>query len=83
VNLEWTPSARRDLARLDRPVQARIVAAVIRFGETNQGDIVKLSGKNPPEYRLRVGGWRVRFAWNQSSGSVVVLHIFRRGQGYE
>jgi mRNA-degrading endonuclease RelE of RelBE toxin-antitoxin system len=83
LRLEWTPRAHRDLGRLDRPTRARIVAAVLKLAETHQGDVIKLSGKNPPEYRLRVGGWRIRFAWDQASDSLTILHVFKRGQGYE
>jgi mRNA interferase RelE/StbE len=83
LRIDWTPRAQRDLARLDRPTRERIVAAVLRLAETSQGDVIKLAGKQPPEYRLRVGGWRVRFAWDQSSGVLVLLHVFNRGQGYE
>jgi mRNA-degrading endonuclease RelE of RelBE toxin-antitoxin system len=54
-----------------------------RFDETGQGDVIKLTDKNPPEYRLRVGGWRVRFAWEQASDVRIVLYVFKRGQGYE
>ena len=80
---DWTARARRDLARLDRPTRERIVSAVLRLAETSQGDVVKLAGKQPPEYRLRVGGWRIRFAWDQASGVLIILHVFKRGQGYE
>ena len=83
LRLDWTPRAQRDLARLDRATRERIVAAVLRLAETSQGDVVKLAGKQPPEYRLRVGGWRVRFAWDQGSGVLILLHIFKRGKGYE
>ena len=81
--VDWTPHAQRDLARLDRPTRTRIVAAVLKLAETGQGDVVKLAGKQPPEYRLRVGGWRVRFGWDQAVGVLVILHVFKRGQGYE
>lgn len=83
LRVEWSSRAQRDLTRLDRPTRERVVNAVLRFAETNQGDVVKLTGKQPAEYRLRVGGWRVRFAWDQGSGVLVVLHVFGRGQGYE
>lgn len=83
LSVDWTPRAQRDLTRLDRPVRERIVAAVLRLAETSQGDVIKLTGKQPPEYRLRVGGWRVRFAWDQGSGVLVILHVFNRNQGYE
>jgi mRNA interferase RelE/StbE len=83
LRIDWTPRAQRDLARLDRPTRERIVAAMLRLAETSRGDVIKLGGKQPPEYRLRVGGWRVRFAWDQGSGVLVMLHVFNRGQGYD
>lgn len=83
LKLDWKPAARRDLSRLDPQVRARIVTAVTALAETHRGDVVKLTDKHPPEYRLRVGGWRVRLAWDQAAGLLVVLHVFRRGQGYE
>jgi mRNA-degrading endonuclease RelE of RelBE toxin-antitoxin system len=81
--IDWSARARRDLTRLDGPTRERIVAAVLRLAETSQGDVVKLAGKQPPEYRMRVGGWRIRFAWDQASGVLIILHVFKRGQGYE
>lgn len=58
LRADWKPTAKRDLRRLDRPVQERIVAAVERYVATGQGDVLRLQGVNPPEYRLRVGDWR-------------------------
>ena len=83
LRLDWTPKALRDLSRFDPPIRARIVTAMSALAESQQGDVIKLSGKNPPEYRLRVGGWRVRFAWDQPAGVLIVLHVFKRGQGYD
>jgi mRNA-degrading endonuclease RelE of RelBE toxin-antitoxin system len=83
LRIDWTPGAQRDLGRLDRPTRARIVAAVLKLAESSQGDVVKLAGKQPPEYRLRIGGWRVRFAWDQAAGVLIILRVFKRGQGYE
>jgi mRNA-degrading endonuclease RelE of RelBE toxin-antitoxin system len=83
LRLDWKPGALRDLERLDPSTRERIVAAVTKLAETRQGDVRKLQGKNPPEYRLRVGALRVRFAWHQAGGSLIVLSVFKRGQGYE
>jgi mRNA interferase RelE/StbE len=57
-----TPSARRDLRRLDPPVRRRIVEALDRFvADPFAADIRKLSAL---EWRLRVGDWRVRFSFD-------------------
>jgi putative component of toxin-antitoxin plasmid stabilization module len=42
------------LARLDRVVQARIDAALVRFAATGHGDVKSLKDR-PGELRLRVG----------------------------
>lgn len=81
--VQWQPAASRDLTRLDRQIQERILAAVERLARTGLGDVKLLRGKSPKEYRLRVGGWRVRFTRDDSACCLVVLHVFRRGQGYE
>jgi putative component of toxin-antitoxin plasmid stabilization module len=54
----------RDLARLDRVVQARIDAALVRFAATGHGD-VKSPKDRPGELRLRVGKWWVFFSSNR------------------
>jgi hypothetical protein len=36
--------------------------AIQRLIIPNSGDIKKLRGIDPPEYRLRAGDWRVRFS---------------------
>jgi hypothetical protein len=59
------------------------VAALERYADTRYGDVVKLAGTYPAEYRLRVGPWRVRFAWDQAAANLTVLLVFGRGQGYE
>jgi hypothetical protein len=35
--------------------------SVRELAESDLGDVVRLTGLNPPEWRLRVGAWRVRF----------------------
>ncbi len=39
----------------------KILTAIHRFAETGAGDVKKLQGNYPPEFRLRVGDYRVRF----------------------
>ena len=74
--------ARRELRRLDPPVQRRIVEALDRLtGEPAQGDVVKLAGSDD-EWRLRVGDWRVRFT-RSPDGQIQVLRILPRGRAYD
>ena len=75
------PSARRDLKRLDRPVQRRILDALDRFVVSpRSGDIRKLDSV---QWRLRVGDWRIRFSFDEENQVIVVLRILPRGRAYE
>ena len=81
--VEFTPSARKDLRRLDRPVQQRIVHALDRLaaGERLSGDIRRLAGST--EYRLRVGDWRVRFELDGDRLLITVVRVLPRGRAYD
>lgn len=61
--LVLTDQARSDLNGLDRLTCLRIAAALQRLVSTNAGNIKRLQGIEPPEYRLRVGDFRVRFSY--------------------
>jgi mRNA interferase RelE/StbE len=65
---------------LDRGTARRVKAAVERFAETGVGNVKKLQGIDPPEYRLRVGDWRVRF--ELESETVRVLRVRDRKDAY-
>jgi hypothetical protein len=52
--VELTSAAHRDLRRLPPDVALRLAAALERFGETGQGDLIKLQGQ-AEEWRLRAG----------------------------
>ena len=84
--MSWTvdlsPSARRDLTRLDRPVARRILDALTRFADTGQGDVQRVQG-TAGEWRLRVGDWpRVRFRYEATTRSLDVLRVLPRGEAY-
>ena len=61
-NLVLTARAKGDLDRLERTISMPIIAGIRRLVLTDVGDIKKLQGVDPPEYRLRIGDWRVRFS---------------------
>jgi len=78
----FAPRARRDLRRLDPPVQRRIVDALDRLtADPAVGDVVRLAGVED-EWRLRVGDCRVRFTRDQGSGVIQVLRVLPRGRAY-
>lgn len=82
LRLVWRTRALRDLRRLGPPDQRRVVAAVERYAATGLGDIVRLTGVEPPQYRLRVGEWRVRFTVDREAEVLNVLHVLPRGKAY-
>lgn len=80
--LLFARSATRDLERLDPPIARRVRDALELFAATGQGDVVRLRGIEPPEYRLRVGEWRVRFARDAPTRTITVLRVLPRGRAY-
>ncbi len=79
-DLEWSESSLEDMATLDTGIARRIQRAVERFAATEIGNIKRLQGIDPPEYRLRIGDWRVRFVLN--AGTVLVLRVLNRKDAY-
>jgi mRNA interferase RelE/StbE len=79
-SVAWTEQAQEDLGSLDKPIAKRVVKAVVRFAETNAGDVKKLQGSE--DYRLRVGDWRVRFRFDHSAQTIRVLTILHRSEAY-
>jgi mRNA interferase RelE/StbE len=77
-----TPSAQRDLRRLDPPIAKRVLAALARFADTGQGDLRRISGSYFQEWRLRVGDWRVRFRRDDVQHLLIILQIRHRGEAY-
>jgi mRNA interferase RelE/StbE len=78
--IAFRPRAVRDLENLDRIVQARIDAALVRYAATGHGDVKALKDR-PGEFRLRVGKWRIFFSL-EAPDLVRVLSIDNRGEAY-
>jgi mRNA interferase RelE/StbE len=74
--VEWTETALKGLASIDETNARRIKQAVDRFAQTTAGDVKKLQGIEPPEYRLRVGDYRVRF--EQDEETIRILRVRNR-----
>lgn len=68
------------MAALDKALARRVKNSVERFAETGGGNVKKLQGIDPPEYRLRVGDWRVRF--EQYKETMRVLRVRHRREAY-
>ena len=79
--LVFTNQAKIDLERLDRATRLRIAAAIQRLVLTEAGTIKKLQGIDPPEYRLRIGDWRVRFSLPDGN-TVRINRVQNRKEAY-
>lgn len=78
--VEWTEPALADMSVLDKGVARRIKQAVERLADTGSGNVKRLQGIDPPEYRLRVGDYRVRFHLNDEV--VRILRVRNRREAY-
>jgi mRNA-degrading endonuclease RelE of RelBE toxin-antitoxin system len=79
--VRWKESAEKDLRRLDQVSQRRVVSVVMRFAETNEGEVKRLQGPLGSEYRLRAGSLRIRFQLDPD-GAIVVLRVLPRDKAY-
>jgi len=78
--IEWTEAAIGDMAALDKGIARRVKQAVERFAASGAGNVKKLQGVDPAEFRLRVGDWRVRFELD--AVTVRVLRVRNRREAY-
>ena len=80
--IEWRPRAESDLDALTPQVRRRALDAVNRLAETGYGDLRQLHGRGTPEWRLRVGDWRVILAFDYPQDTVVILRVLHRREAY-
>jgi len=80
MEVEWTETALNDMADLDKGLARRVKISVERFAATGAGNVKKLQGIDPPEYRLRVGDYRVRFELD--TDIMRVLRVRNRREAY-
>jgi len=80
-SIEIRPAARKSLLALHPDDRRRIGAALERFAYSAQGDVERLAGSNPPNYRLRVGKLRIILALSPTT--LTVTNIDNRGEVYK
>ncbi len=78
--IRWTEQAKADLRAIDQPTALRILHALARLLATGEGDVKRLQDMEPPEFRLRVGDYRVRF--NDLGDSILILTVRHRREVY-
>jgi mRNA-degrading endonuclease RelE of RelBE toxin-antitoxin system len=80
VEIAWTEAAIDDMACLEKSIARRIKQSIERFAESGTGNIKRLQDVNPPEFRLRVGDYRVRF--HSSGATITILRVRHRREAY-
>jgi len=80
MEIEWTETALDDMAGLDKGIARRVKQSVERFAETGAGNVKRLQGIDPPEFRLRDGDYRVRF--HQDDDTMRILRVRNRREAY-
>lgn len=79
-----TAAAARQLRKLPAPARDAVADALAHYAATGAGNITRLVDVRPPEYRLRVGDYRARFALTGAGSSAVVevLWVGNRREAY-
>ena len=78
--IAWTDPAKADLRAIDKDTALRILHTLTRYLVSGEGDVKRLQGIDPPEFRLRVGDYRLRF--HDLPDAVEVLSVRNRREAY-
>lgn len=76
----WKEDAKAQLRALDQQMALHILHSIARYLETGEGDVKRLKNIEPPEFRLRVGDYRVRF--HQDKDTVRITAVKHRREAY-
>lgn len=79
--IRFSDQAKADIRAIPQPVAMNILVALHRLAETGAGDVKKLKGIDPPEFRLRVGDYRLFFA-EEPTGTLQIRTVKNRKDAY-
>ena len=80
--LEIKDSARKQIARLSKPDQRRVMAAIAELGDTPRpGGVRKIVGADNA-YRIRVGDYRIVYEILNRVLTVYVVRVAHRKDAY-
>lgn len=80
--LVWTRPASKDMKKIGQQEARRIREKVRWFADTGHGDVKKLTDVDPPEWRQRVGDWRVFLSPETKPKELYVLRVKKRDEAY-
>jgi mRNA-degrading endonuclease RelE of RelBE toxin-antitoxin system len=78
--IAWTDQARADVRAIDRETAIDLLHRLARVLETEEGDVKRLIDIDPPELRLRLGDYRVRFY--DHGETIEILRVRNRKEAY-
>jgi len=76
----WTGQAKADIRVIEQQTAMRILHGLARFIQTEEGDVKRLQDAEPPEFRLRVGAYRIRF--HDLGNTIEILAVKHRSEAY-
>jgi mRNA-degrading endonuclease RelE of RelBE toxin-antitoxin system len=77
--IQWNSRAQKDFDALDRVVSQRVESAIERFA-SGDGEVRRLTGIDPPLFRLRAGDWRILLRFD--ADTIVILRVLPRDKAY-
>lgn len=77
--IEIRKRAEKDLSAIDKSDAQRIADSIFMLENDLTGDIKRLTNFSP-EYRLRVGNWRILF--EKSDNKITIYRILHRREAY-
>jgi mRNA interferase RelE/StbE len=78
--IEFKPKAIKDLQQVPVNIKERIISKIEVMQDDLQGDVKRLTNFTP-EYRLRVGDYRVLFELEEQT--IIVYRVKHRSKAYE
>jgi mRNA interferase RelE/StbE len=78
--IQWTTQAQANLRAIEQATALRILHALARLVFTGEGDVKRLLDIDPPEFRLRVGDYRLRF--RESGDAIEIVSVKHRREAY-
>ena len=78
----FTEAADKQLKKLEKPVQRRILLAIGRLETNPRPDGVKKLKGSSDRWRVRVGDWRIVYKIEDGQLVILVLAIGHRGKVY-
>ena len=78
--VEWTPQAHADVRRINRQTALGLLRSLADYLLSGHGDVERLTDVRPPELRLRLGNWRIRF--RDHGDWMEILRVLDRKDAY-